>query len=163
MKKALLKAYYKIKQLVSSFPIVALTGCQNQCGKSTLLKYLFPDWKYVSLEDLDMRQLAQKDPRYFFEPLPRKAIFDDEVQRVPDLFSYIQTHTDSIGKAGIYISSQVHKILLMQSITIPNFGRKVCRLNLSTFSIREGVKREQSFLIRKYRRMFIYRFLSAYL
>lgn len=136
MKKKLVKRHIikKLKQLVASFPIVALTGCR-QCGKSTLLKYIFPDWKYVSLEDLDIRQLAQKDPRYFLSLYPEKAIFD-EVQRVPDLFSYIQTHTDSIGKTGIYILSGSQNFLLMQSISQTLAGRCAV-LNLSTFSIRE--------------------------
>ena len=64
----------KLLNLIKTFPIVALTGCR-QCGKSTLLKKLFPDWKYVSLEDLDFRQIATNDPRYFLSLYPEKKIF----------------------------------------------------------------------------------------
>ncbi len=124
----------KLLSLVSSFPIVALTGCR-QCGKSTLLKNLFPHWKYVSLEDMDIRELAENDPRYFLSLYPEQTIFD-EIQRVPKLFSYIQTHVDSLDKTGIYILSGSQNFLLMKSISQSLAGRTAV-LNLATFSISE--------------------------
>lgn len=124
----------KLLSLVSSFPIVALTGCR-QCGKSTLLKNLFPQWKYVSLEDIDIRELAENDPRYFLSLYPEQTIFD-EIQRVPKLFSYIQTHVDSLDKTGIYILSGSQNFLLMKSISQSLAGRTAV-LNLATFSISE--------------------------
>ncbi len=124
----------KLLSLVSSFPIVALTGCR-QCGKSTLLKNLFPHWKYVSLEDIDIRELAENDPRYFLSLYPEQTIFD-EIQRVPKLFSYIQTHVDSLDKTGIYILSGSQNFLLMKSISQSLAGRTAVR-NLATFSISE--------------------------
>lgn len=124
----------KLLSLVSSFPIVVLTGCR-QCGKSTLLKNLFPQWKYVSLEDIDIRELAENDPRYFLSLYPEQTIFD-EIQRVPKLFSYIQTHVDSLDKTGIYILSGSQNFLLMKSISQSLAGRTAV-LNLATFSISE--------------------------
>lgn len=124
----------KLLSLVSSFPIVALTGCR-QCGKSTLLKNLFPQWKYVSLEDMDIRELAENDPRYFLSIYPEQTIFD-EIQKVPKLFSYIQTHVDSLDKTGIYILSGSQNFLLMKSISQSLAGRTAV-LNLATFSISE--------------------------
>lgn len=93
----------KLLQLIKTFPIVTLTGCR-QCGKSTLLKEILPKWKYVSLEDLDMRDLAQNDPRYFLSIYSEKTIID-EIQRVPTLFSYLQTHVDKLNKTGLYVLS----------------------------------------------------------
>lgn len=124
----------KLLSLVSSFPILALTGCR-QCGKSTLLKNLFPQWKYVSLEDIDIRELAENDPRYFLSLYSEQTIFD-EIQRVPKLFSYIQTHVDSLDKTGIYILSGSQNFLLMKSISQSLAGRTAV-LNLATFSISE--------------------------
>ena len=124
----------KLLSLVSSFPIVALTGCR-QCGKSTLLKNLFPQWKYVSLEDIDIRELAENDPRYFLTLYPEQTIFD-EIQRVPKLFSYIQTHVDSLDKTGVYILSGSQNFLLMKNISQSLAGRTAV-LNLATFSISE--------------------------
>lgn len=124
----------KLLHLINTFPIVALTGCR-QCGKSTLLKKMFPDWQYVSLEDLDIREIAQNDPRYFLSLYPEKTIFD-EIQRVPSLFSYIQSHVDKLNKTGIFILSGSQNFLLMESISQSLAGRTAI-LNLSTFSIRE--------------------------
>lgn len=74
-----------LKQL-RQFPVVTLTGCR-QCGKSTLLKNLLPDYKYVSLEDPDIREMADKDPRHFLSIYDNQTVID-EVQRVPELLSY---------------------------------------------------------------------------
>jgi len=56
----------------------------------------------VSLEDLDTRDLANEDPRRFLRRYPDGAILD-EVQRVPSLFSYLQTHVDDDGRAGLFV------------------------------------------------------------
>ena len=124
----------KIKGTIKTFPLVTLTG-SRQCGKSTLLKYIFPDWKYVSFEDLDIREMASKDPRYFLSLYPEKAIFD-EVQQVPELFPYIQTHVDKLNKPGIYILSGSQNFLLMEKISQSLAGRTAL-LTLAPFSIRE--------------------------
>ncbi|MDE6866002.1 MAG: AAA family ATPase, partial [Muribaculaceae bacterium] len=88
----------KIKQLATKFPVLTLTG-PRQSGKSTLLRHEFPEYTYVSLEDLDMREFATNDPRGFLKQFPHHAIFD-EIQNVPSLFSYIQTHIDNSEETG---------------------------------------------------------------
>lgn len=72
--------------MTNKYPIVTLTG-PRQSGKSTLLKTSFPDYKYVSLEDPDMRLFATDDPKGFLATYPDKTIID-EVQHVPSLFSH---------------------------------------------------------------------------
>jgi predicted AAA+ superfamily ATPase len=111
----------KLRYLAQKFPIVTLTG-PRQSGKSTLLKECFSDYKYVSLEDTDMRLLASTDPRGFLATYSDRTIID-EAQRVPDLFSYIQTHVDEIGKEGMYILAGSHNFLLMQLISQSLAGR----------------------------------------
>ena len=88
----------KLIEMANKYPIVTLTG-PRQSGKSTLLRNSFQDYEYVSLEDPDMRLFATDDPRGFLSTYPDKTIID-EVQRVPSLFSYIQTHTDKENKEG---------------------------------------------------------------
>lgn len=111
----------KLRAMARSFPIVTLTG-PRQSGKSTLLRHTFPDYAYVSLEDPDVRLFASEDPRGFIATYPRKVVID-EAQHVPALFSYLQTHTDERGEAGMYILAGSHNFLLMQSISQSLAGR----------------------------------------
>ena len=124
----------KLLQLLKSFPVVTLTGCR-QCGKSTLLKHLLPDYTYISLEDLDLRQIAKEDPRHFISIYSQKVIID-EIQQVPELLSYLQTHIDSVNESGMYVLTGSHNLLLMQSISQSLAGRTAL-LTLAPFSATE--------------------------
>ena len=124
----------KILSLSKSFPIVSVTG-PRQAGKTTLLRSLFPEKPYVSLEEPDVRLLAQDDPRAFLRRYENGAIFD-EIQRVPDLFSYLQTMVDQAGKAGQFIISGSQSFLLHNKISQSLAGR-VAILILLPFSLWE--------------------------
>ncbi len=124
----------KLLQLLKSFPVVTLTGCR-QCGKSTLLKNLLPDYAYISLEDLDLRQMAKEDPRHFISIYSKNVIID-EIQQVPELLSYLQSHIDSVNEAGMYVITGSHNLLLMQSISQSLAGRTAL-LTLAPFSTKE--------------------------
>ncbi len=124
----------KLLELAEKYPIVTLTG-PRQSGKSTLLKYSFPDYTYLSLEDPDIRMFATEDPRGFLDTYPDRVIID-EVQRVPELFSYLQTHTDNIGKPGMYLLAGSHNFLLMENINQSLAGRTAI-LRLLPFSHNE--------------------------
>ncbi len=82
---------------------MALTG-PRQSGKTTLLKELFKDYRYISLENPDIRAFATDDPNGFLNEYSENIILD-EVQRVPSLFSYIQTKVYESKKMGQYILS----------------------------------------------------------
>ncbi|SDZ89813.1 ATP-binding protein [Pedobacter hartonius] len=103
------------------FPVIALTG-PRQSGKTTLLKELFKDYRYVSLEDPNVRSFALEDPVAFLNVYNEKVIFD-EVQRVPALFSYIQTRVDASGQMGQFILSGSQNFHLLKSITQMLAGR----------------------------------------
>lgn len=124
----------KINQLAQSFPIVAVTG-PRQSGKTTLLRDIFADYNYVSLEDLDMREFAESDPRGFLTAYNDGAILD-EVQRVPQLFSYLQTHVDTTKRAGEFILSGSQNFLLLENISQSLAGR-VALLKLLPLSLEE--------------------------
>lgn len=121
-------------QLAGKFPVVSLTG-PRQSGKTTLLKNVFPRKPYVSLEDIDARQFATEDPRGFLATYPNGGILD-EVQRVPDLFSYIQGVVDEHNLPGEFILSGSQNFLLMQNLTQSLAGR-IAVLKLLPFSNRE--------------------------
>ncbi|WP_026327474.1 ATP-binding protein [Proteiniphilum acetatigenes] len=111
----------KLIAMGAKFPIVTLTG-PRQSGKSTLLKSTLAGYKYVSMEDPDSRLLAIDDPRGFLRTYSDKTIID-EVQRVPDLFSYLQTHVDNGNREGMYYLAGSQNFLLMQSISQSLAGR----------------------------------------
>jgi hypothetical protein len=121
-------------QLASKFPLVAITG-PRQSGKTTILRATFPELAYVSLEDLDTREFAESDPRGFLGNYAQGAILD-EVQRVPKLFSYLQTHVDKQAKPGQFILSGSQNFLLLENITQSLAGR-VALLNLLPLSLVE--------------------------
>ncbi len=124
----------KLLAMGSKFPIVTLTG-PRQSGKSTLLKSALPDYNYVSMEDPDSRLLAINDPRGFLKTYPDKTIID-EVQRVPDLFSYLQTHVDNENREGMYYLAGSQDFLLMPPISQSLAGRTAI-LKLLPFSHNE--------------------------
>lgn len=117
------------------FPIVAITG-PRQSGKSTLIKELFlKEYTYVSLEDLDMRAYAKEDPRGFLKEYNQKVILD-EVQQVPELFSYLQGIVDKEDTPGQFILTGSQHFLLLEKITQSLAGR-VGMLHLLPLSISE--------------------------
>lgn len=124
----------KLLEMTNKYPIVTLTG-PRQSGKSTLLKTSFPDYKYVSLEDPDMRLFATDDPKGFLATYPDKTIIDD-LQHVPSLFSYIQTYTDNENREGMYLLAGSHNFLLMENVNQSLAGRTAI-LKLLPFSHRE--------------------------
>lgn len=123
-----------LKRSLTQFPIVSLTG-PRQSGKTTLLRNEFPNYSYVSLEDPDVRAFAQDDPRAFLTLYANHVIFD-EVQRVPELFSYLQGQVDESGAAGQYILSGSQNFLLMDAISQSLAGRVALR-QLPPFSYQE--------------------------
>ena len=111
----------KILGLAKKFPAVAILG-PRQSGKTTLCKSIFPDYKYISLEDLDTRTYAIEDPRGFLAQYDHKIIFD-EVQRAPDLFSYLQTQIDKSNKNGQFILTGSNNFLLSNALSQSLAGR----------------------------------------
>lgn len=124
----------KLLQLATKYPFVTITG-PRQSGKSTLAELTFPDYKRVSLEDLDNREFATEDPRGFIATYPSGTIID-EVQRVPALLSYLQTHTDRERQVGMYILTGSQNTELMDAVDQSLAGR-VGILTLLPFSHEE--------------------------
>ncbi|MFH1227125.1 MAG: ATP-binding protein [Planctomycetota bacterium] len=124
----------KLKALAGKFPVVSVVG-PRQSGKTTLVKSLFAGWSYVSLEDLDQREFALKDPKGFLATHDKGAVID-EIQRAPQLFSYIQTEVDRSRKPGRFILTGSQNILLQENISQSLAGRTAI-LKLLPFSIGE--------------------------
>ena len=131
----------KLLAMAEKFPVVTLTG-PRQSGKSTLVKAVFPDYAYVSLEDPDERAFAQDDPRSFLERYGTRTVID-EVQRVPTLFSYVQGVVDAENEPGLYVLSGSQNFLLMKHLTQSLAGR-VAVLHLLPFSYAEAQHAEKA-------------------
>lgn len=136
----------EIRKRISQFPILAVTG-PRQSGKTTLLKTLFPDYRYVSLENPDLRTFAREDPNGFLQQYAAKTIFD-EVQRVPELFSFLQTAVDKSGQMGQYILSGSQNFHLLTQITQSLAGRVALfrLLSLDTQELAQAQKLPSNYL-----------------
>lgn len=122
------------KQAVLKMPVLTITG-PRQSGKTTFLKRVFKDYTYVNLEDPEMRLYASTDSKGFLEKFHSKVIFD-EVQNVPELFSYIQVLSDQGKEKGQFILSGSNNFLLDEKISQTLAGRTRI-LTLLPFSLQE--------------------------
>lgn len=122
------------RERLAGFPILAITG-PRQSGKTTLSRLLAPELPYHSLEDPDTRAFAVEDPRSFLRQIADGAILD-EVQRAPELFSYLQGVVDADGRMGRFILTGSSQFELIQSITQSLAGR-ASMLTLLPFSMAE--------------------------
>ena len=124
----------KLKKLAATFPVVTIEG-PRQSGKTTLAKMTFPDYRYANLEESVVRRLAQTDVRGFFEKFPAPAIID-EIQRVPELLSEIQSVVDEKRTNGQFILTGSHQPRLKEGIAQSLAGRTAL-LTLYPLSIAE--------------------------
>lgn len=124
----------KASDLLTKFPFLAITG-PRQSGKTTFAKMLKPDFSYVNLELPQEREYAKRDPLGFLQTYQNGVILD-EIQWVPELFSYLQVVTDERNRAGEYILTGSQNFLLSNQISQSLAGR-VAILNLLPFSQKE--------------------------
>ena len=124
----------ELEILATEFPVVSIYG-PRQSGKTTLARMTFPDKPWVSLEDLDVRARASSDPRGFLDSYKSGAIFD-EIQRVPELLSYLQGVVDIDRRPGRFILTGSHQAKLKKSIAQSLAGRTAV-LTLLPYSLEE--------------------------
>ena len=109
-----------IQEAAKYFPVICLTG-PRQSGKSTLIKHLFENYLRYSLEDLNVRSMAQKDPVGFLNQTQGGMVID-EVQQAPELLSYIQGIVDENPKRKFILSGSSN-FLLMKKVSQSLAGR----------------------------------------
>lgn len=123
-----------LKELATKYPVVTLTG-PRQSGKTTLCRKVFPDMPYANLESPDTREFAATDPRGFLAAYPVGVIID-EIQRVPDLVSYIQGIVDERKIPRQFILTGSRQFEVMDAVNQSLAGRTAL-LKLLPFSIAE--------------------------
>jgi len=110
-----------LSKRLEQFPVVAVTG-PRQSGKTTMVRKFLPEWKYVSLEDFDMRMSAASDPRGFLREWGGGTIID-EFQRAPKLVSYLQAVVDAEDSPGLYVLTGSQSYVLHEQLSQSLAGR----------------------------------------
>ena len=103
------------------YPVVTVLG-PRQSGKTTLCRMAFPDKPYVNLEQPDVREFAQQDPKAFLAQYADGAVLD-EIQNVPALLSWIQVLTDADSRPGRFVLTGSHQLQLGAQLTQSLAGR----------------------------------------
>lgn len=111
----------RILRLMQGFPVVTVTG-PRQSGKTTLVKSLYPDRPYVSLEAPVNRDFARQAPFDFLRQFPNGALID-EAQHAPQLFSQIQDVVDADGRMGLFVLSGSQNLSLVSGVVQSLAGR----------------------------------------
>jgi predicted AAA+ superfamily ATPase len=124
----------RINELKNSFPVIVVTG-PRQSGKTTLIREMFPEYTYYNLESPQTLKAVQDDPAGLVNPKTHKIIID-EVQRAPELLSYIQVAVDEQHIAGNFILSGSENLLLSEKINQSLAGR-AAYVNLLPLSYEE--------------------------
>lgn len=111
----------ELQTQLSEYPIVTIVG-PRQAGKTTLVRSVLPDYTYVNLENPEIRQFATEDPKAFLKQYPQRTIFD-EIQRTPQLLSYLQEIVDQDRGNGQFVLTGSHQLLLREAVTQSLAGR----------------------------------------
>ena len=122
------------RALFRKYPVITITG-PRQSGKTIMARMAFAGSNYVNLESPDTRRFAMDDPRGFLAQNKTPLILD-EIQRVPELLSYIQAQVDGRPKPGQFVLTGSHQFELMAGISQSLAGRTAV-LRLLPFSLRE--------------------------
>jgi predicted AAA+ superfamily ATPase len=129
------------------YPVLTLLG-PRQSGKTTLVRYLFSSFDYKSLEDPDVREMAKSDPRGFLRQLSDQVVID-EIQRVPELTSYIQTIVDEPFNKRKFVLTGSNGLLLVDSVTQTLAGRTEL-FELYPFSVAEIVQKHPDYSLNEF-------------
>ena len=123
-----------LKNLIKKYPVVTITG-PRQSGKTYLARNTLKSYQYVNLEDLELRNFAKNDPKGFLIKYPKKVIID-EIQRVPELTSYLQVIVDEKKISGQFVLTGSQNFQILDTLSQSLAGR-TANVTLLPFSFKE--------------------------
>lgn len=126
-----------IQRISAQFPALLLTG-PRQVGKTTLLRHLGTEYTYVTLDNLSVRELAQRDPALFLQRY-RPPLIIDEIQYAPELLPHIKIAIDQHHTPGSFWLTGSQQFHLMRNISESLAGR-IAVIHLHGFSYRESLQ-----------------------
>lgn len=131
----------ELLKLVDEYPVVTILG-PRQAGKTTLARVMLPNYEYINLESPEVRSFVSLDPKAFLSQIKGPVILD-EIQRAPELLSYIQVLVDEKKSNGLFVLTGSHQLKLRESITQSLAGRTAI-LQLLPLSMAELQNAEMS-------------------
>jgi len=120
--------------IFTKYPVITITG-PRQSGKTTLARHTFSDKPYANLENPMVRQFAIEDPVGFLNQYPQGAVLD-EIQRAPELMSYLQVIVDEKRTNSLFVLTGSSQFKLMEKISQSLAGRTAI-LKLLPLTIKE--------------------------
>lgn len=123
-----------VEKVAREYPVVTIVG-PRQSGKTTLAKKMFPQKRYFSFENPDLRAEVEEDPRGFLERIRDGAIFD-EFQRIPEITSFLQQIVDEDPTPGRFILTGSGSLEIMDRVSQSLVGRSAT-VELLPFSYKE--------------------------
>ncbi len=139
----------KIIDASKQFACITIYG-SRQVGKSTLIENIFPDMKYITLDDIEVKEYALKDPKGFLKYYG-SGIIIDEIQKAPSLLEYIKIEIDNFKKECLK-SGKENKLLYvlsgsnqfeLQNAIVESLAGRTCIFNLASLSFNEIKQRDK--------------------
>src|SRR5258706_8306866 len=128
-----------LRRYLRQYPVVTVIG-PRQSGKTTLCRHILPDKPYLSLENPDTARRAAADPRSFLAAFPKGVILD-EIQRAPELLSYLQEIVDEDSRPGRFVLTGSAQLELLGKVSQSLAGRTAL-LTLLPFSLSEAYPKQ---------------------
>ncbi len=140
----------KILEASKEFACITLYG-PRQVGKSTLIEKLFPNITHVSLDDIEIRSYAKRDPKGFLKYYGT-PLFIDEIQKATELLDYIKIEIDNLKKEVVFNNAQLKLLYLLtgsnqyaiQKGVSESLTGRTCVFDLLSFSYNEITQREEA-------------------
>jgi predicted AAA+ superfamily ATPase len=112
----------QLERLATKQPVLTITG-PRQSGKTTLARAVFPSHAYISLETPSQRELAREDPLAFLARFDGSGAILDEIQRAPELTSYLQAIVDEDRSPGRFVLTGSQSMALLAGVSQSLAGR----------------------------------------